>query len=187
METAMHRNTGRLIGAAGVAALGVVAGLAFSRTKHAALMAGLMMTGDWEKQLKGEHAALKKALKAMADSDILEPVKRTALLTHLDELMTRHTLEEEKVIYPALKTAGAGAGVDALYLEHGEMKTQLRELRELSPEDPAWADRAKALRQQILHHFETEEDLFPLLHQLSDRQRNKALTELVRREAVRVS
>ena len=187
MEGRMNRNTGRLIGAAGVAALGVVAGLALSRSRRAAMKAVMALTGDWEKQLKAEHTAMKKLLKAMTDTETGEDVKRAELLETFDELITRHSLEEEKVIYPALKAAGAGAASELLFGDHGEMKTMLRALQELRSEAPDWTEGAKALRRLVLRHVRQEEELFPLLHQLGDKDRNKALTTLVRREAVRVS
>ncbi len=182
----MNRNTGRLI-AVSAAALGIVTGLALSKTKRAALKASLALAGDWEKQLKAEHATIKKLLKAMVDSGLDEAVKRAELLASADEILTRHGLEEEKVIYPALKSAGAGDAVDLLYADHAEMKTLLRAIQELSAEDPDWVERASDLRKLFLRHLKTEEDLFPLLHQLGDRGRNQALTTLVRKEAVRVS
>jgi hemerythrin superfamily protein len=179
--------TGRVIAVAGVAALGVAAGLALSRTRKTALQAVMALTGDWDRQLKAEHAAVKRLLKAMVESEPLEAVKRSALVESVDEALTRHALEEEKVIYPALKGAGAGLAVDGLYADHAQMKTLVRELQEMSAEDPAWLDQAKVLRRLVQQHVKREEELFPLLHELSDRQRNKTLTGLVRKEATRVS
>ena len=183
----MNRNTGRMIGAAGVAALGLVAGLALSRTKRAALKAGMALTGDWEKQLKREHRSLRKFLKGMVDSQLGDTVERASLLASTDELLTRHALEEEKVIYPALRQAGAGEAVDLLFAEHAEMKTRLRGLQEMSFEDALWGERAADLRKLLLRHIHAEEDMFPLLRELGDDARNKTLTTLVRREAVRLS
>jgi hemerythrin superfamily protein len=183
----MNRNAGRMIGAAGAAALGLVAGLALSRTKQVARKAGMALTGDWEKQLKAEHRSVRKLLKGMVDSQLGDAVERASLLASTDELLTRHGLEEEKVIYPALRTAGAGEAVELLFSEHAEMKTRLRGLQEMSFEDPVWAERAAELRRLFLRHIRTEEELFPVLRELGDEARNKALTALVRREAARVS
>jgi hemerythrin superfamily protein len=180
------RNTGRLIAAAGVAALGVAAGLALSKTKRTARKAAMALTGDWERQLKAEHRSVRKLLKAMVDSGIDQAAERATLLTSLDDILTRHALEEEKVIYPALQSAGAGEAVAVLFAGHAEMKTLVRGLQELAAEDPLWLDGAKALRKLVLGHVKAEEELFPLLHELGDKDRNRTLTTLVRREAVRV-
>jgi iron-sulfur cluster repair protein YtfE (RIC family) len=183
----MNRNTGRIIGAAGVAALGVVAGLALSRSKQTAMKAVMALTGDWERQLKAEHGAIRKLLKAMVDAELTDAARRAELLEALDDVLTRHSIEEEKVIYPALRAAGSSTASALLFADHGEMKTMVRALQELPPADPAWNEAAKALRQLFLRHVKQEEELFPLLHQLGDKTRNKALTQLVRREAVRLS
>jgi hemerythrin superfamily protein len=180
-------NTGRMIRAAALAGIGVVAGLALSRTRQTALKASMALTGDWEKQLKAEHRTIKRLVRSMAESDLGEAVERTALLASVDDALTRHALEEEKVIYPALKSAGAGAAVDELFADHAAMKTLVRGLQELGLEDPLWREGAIGLRALVLRHIKGEEELFPLLHELGDEQRNKALTTLVRREAVRVS
>ena len=180
------RNTGRLIGAAAAAGLGVLAGLALSRAKQTALKAGLALTGGWEKQLKAEHRAIKRLVRAMAESDLGEAAERTALLAAVDDILTRHALEEEKVIYPALQSAGAGEAVDELFADHAAMKTLVRGLQELGLEDPLWLEGARGLRKLVLRHIKGEEELFPLLHELGDDERNKTLTTLVRREAVRV-
>ena len=181
------RNAGQLIRAAAAAGLGVMAGLALGRVRQTALKAGMALTGDWEKQLKAEHRRIKQLVRAMADSDLGDAVERTALLTSFDESLTRHALEEEKVIYPALKSAGAGEAVDELYADHAVMKTMVRGLQEMGLEDPLWHEGAKDLRKLVLRHVKNEESLFPLLHELGDGPRNKALTTLVRREAVRIS
>jgi len=186
----MNRNTGRIIGAAGAAgaaALGVVAGLVLSGAKRTAKKAGLALSGDWERQLKAEHRTVRKLLKAMVDSRLGDAVERASLVASADEVLTRHAMEEENVIYPALTTAGAGDAVGLLFAEHAEIKTLLRALHELSFEAPDWAECAARLRKLFLRHIKAEEQLFPALHQSGDRNRNKALTTLVRREAVRMS
>ncbi len=77
------RDAGRMARNVGLAALGVVAGLALSRVGRTAAKARMVLHGDWEGQLKAEHAAIKRLLKAMADSEFGEAVKRTALLDNV--------------------------------------------------------------------------------------------------------
>ncbi len=184
----MHaRDTGRVMALAGAAAIGVMAGLALSRTRRTAMKAVMALTGDWERQLKAEHAVVKRLLKAMAESEPGEAVKRTTLLASVDEALTRHALEEEKVIYPALKSAGAEEATELLYADHAQLKTRIRELQEVSAEDPLWVESAKTLRRLFQTHVRAEEQLFPLLHDLGDKPRNRALTGQMRREGARVS
>ncbi len=179
--------TGRLIGAVGVAALGVAAGLAIGGARRAAAKAAVSLQGDWEKQLKREHRSVRRLLKAMAETEIGEAPRRATLLAELAETLTRHAVEEENVIYPALRSAGAGAAVKGLLADHAGMKTMIRRLEETSLEDPEWQERAKTLKALVYRHVREEErDMFPLLHESADPDANEKLTRLVRREAARV-
>ena len=179
--------TGRLIGAVGVAALGVAAGLAIGGARRAAAKAAVSLQGDWEKQLKREHRGVRRLVKAMAESDIGEAPRRAALLGELAETLTRHAVEEENVIYPALRAVGAGDAVRGLLADHAGMKTMIRRLEETSLEDPDWQEKAKALKALVYRHvLQEERDMFPLLHDGGDPNANEKLTKLVRREAARV-
>ena len=180
--------TGRMIGAAGVAALGVVAGLAVGRARQATTRAGMALHGDWEGQLKSEHRRIKRQLKAMVDSEIGEPARRAMLLAKLAETLDRHALEEETVIYPALKASGGDEMATRLYEEHAEMKALVSRLQGVALDDPAWAEEATALRTLVTGHIREEErDLFPLLHDLGDDRHNAKLTKLVRRQGAKLA
>jgi len=179
---------GRLLGAAGAAALGVFAVLAFGRAKRAATEAGMALHGDWEGQLTAEHRAVKRLLKAMVETQIGEGAKRSGLVEDIGDLLTRHAVEEENVVYPALRKAGAGAEVQALTQEHAQMKSLLRELEEAGPEDPAWDDRAKGLKRLVERHIRKEEKaMFPLLAGAATDGANEKLTRLVRREGMKLT
>ena len=182
------RTTGRLIGAAGAAAVGVVAALAVGRARKAVAKASMALHGDWEKQMKAEHRALRKVLKAMTDSDVSETAERVALAETASDLLTRHTVEEENIIYPALKAAGMTSAVRAQLDDHGDMRAMIRQLQELSPEDPLWLDAAKRLKKLVYRHVRQEEqELFPALHDSAVGGDNERLTQLVRREGLKVS
>jgi hemerythrin superfamily protein len=182
------RMTGRLIGAAGAAALGVVAGLSFGRARKAVAKASMALNGDWEHQMKAEHRALKKLLKDMADSGIEEAARRAALLEQTAEALSRHTLEEENIIYPALRSCGMTSAVKAQLDDHADMRAMLRDLEETAPEDPAWTEAAKRLKALVYRHARQEEqELFPMLHDGALGGDNARLTQLVRREGLRIS
>ena len=182
------RMTGRLIAAAGAAALGVVAGLSFGRARKAVAKASMALTGDWEKQMKADHRALKKLLKEMADSSMEDAAQRAALLAQASEVLTRHTLEEENIIYPALETRGMTTAVKAQLDDHADMRSMIRVLEETAPEDPDWSKAAKRLKTLVYRHVRREEQvLFPMLHDSAMAEDNDRLTHLVRREGLRVS
>ena len=182
------RMTGRLIGVAGAAALGVAAGLSLGGARRAVARASMALNGDWERQMKAEHRALRKLLKAMADSEIEDAARRAGLLAEVSEVLTRHLLEEENIIYPALGASGLTRAVKTQLDEHADMRALIRTLEEPAPEDPAWAVSAKRLRALVLRHERQEEqELFLKLHDDAPTGDNDRLTHLVRREGLRVS
>ena len=182
------RMTGRLIGAAPAAALGVVAGLSLGRARRAVAKASMALNGDWERQLKAEHRALRKLLKAMVDSEMEDAARRAALLAEVSEALTRHTLEEENIIYPALRACGVTSAVQAQLDDHADMRAMIRDLEETAPEDSAWIASAKRLKTLAQRHMRQEErELFPVLHDGALAGDNDRLTHLVRREGLRVS
>ncbi len=184
----MHsRYRGRLIRAAGVALVGVAVGLALGKAPRAAAKAGRVLHGDWEKQLKSEHRAIKRLCKAMAETEVGEAAKRSALLEQVADALTRHAVEEENIVYPALTAAGVGSEVGDLFDDHAEMKTLIRQLETMGPEAPEWGPAALSLKGLVYRHIRQEEtDIFPLLHDAATDDRNAGLTKLVRREAARV-
>lgn len=182
------RMTGRLIGAAGAAALGVVAGLSLGRARKAVAKASMALTGDWEKQMKAEHAAVKKVLRALCDSDLEDPAERVALVETASDLLTRHAVEEENIIYPALRACGMTTAVKAQLDDHADMRAMIRELEQLSAEDPLWLRTAKRLKKLVYRHVRQEEqELYPALHDGALAGDNERLTKLVRREGLKVS
>ncbi len=182
------RITGRMIGAAGVAALGVAAGFAVGRARQFTTRAGMALHGDWEGQLKSEHRKIKRQLKAMTDSEIGEAARRATLLANLAETLNRHALEEETVIYPAIRAGGGDEMAAELYDDHAEMKTLISRLQDIALDDPRWEDEAKSLRALVTRHIREEErDLFPLLHDLGDDRHNAKLTKLVRRQGAKLA
>lgn len=182
------RNTGRLLGLAGAAALGIMAGVALARSKRTAFRLRSRLHGDWLGHLKAEHRVVRKLLKAMTHAEFEEPARRAALLEKVSELLTRHAVEEENVVYPALTDMGEGGESADLVDDHAEMKTLLRELQALSPEDPRWREQARTLKKVFDKHVREEEDqVFPILRERLGEVENAKLTKLVAREGVRLS
>ena len=182
------RMTGRLIGAAGAAALGVVAGLSLGRARRAVARASMALSGDWEGQMKAEHKALIKVLQAMAGAGVADAAERAALLATASDALTRHAVEEENVIYPALRACGLTSAVKTQLDEHADMRAMIRELQTLSPEDASWTQTAKRLKALVTRHVRQEEqELFPALHDGGLDGENDRLTQLVRSEGLKVS
>ena len=179
---------GRLIGTVGAAALGVFAVLALRRAKHVAAKTIVALHGDWEGQLKAEHRGVRRMLKAMVETEIGDAAKRSALVQELGDALTRHAVEEENVVYPALRNLGLVDQTQALTQDHADMKALIRQLEEAGPEDPAWETRARALKRLVERHIRVEEkDAFPRLHTTPAVGGNEKITRLVRREGAKVT
>lgn len=182
------RSSARFVGLASAAALGVMVGVALSRSKRTVFRVKSRLHGDWLGHLKAEHRVVRKLLKAMTHADFEEPARRAAMLEKVSELLTRHAVEEENVVYPAISEMGEGGAASGLIDDHAEMKLVLRELQALAPEDPRWREQARALKKVFDRHVRTEEDeLFPVLRERLGEVENAKLTRLVTREGVRLS
>lgn len=182
------RNAGRGLGLAAAVAVGVFAGVALSRSRRTMFRVKSRLQGDWLGHLKAEHRVMRKLLKAMTHAEFDNPPRRAALLEKVSELLTRHAVEEENVVYPALSAMGEGGEATDLVDDHAEMKTLLRDLQALSLEDARWREQARALRKVFDKHVrEEEEEVFPILRERLGAVENAKLTKLVTREGVRLS
>jgi iron-sulfur cluster repair protein YtfE (RIC family) len=118
----------------------------------------------------------------MTDTDFGDAARRALLLEKIGDALTHHAVKEENVLYPALREADPDRAAD-LYADHAEMKSLLRELKELAPEDPLWERKAKAFRKLIEAHVKEEEKvLFPPFHAALDAVANEKLTKQMNRE-----
>jgi hemerythrin superfamily protein len=180
------RGAARTLGLATAMAIGVAAGVALSRSGRVAFKAKSRLHGDWLGHLRSEHRVIRKLLKSMSHAEFADPTRRAALLEKVADILTRHAVEEENVVYPAL----TAMGLDASHLvdDHAEMKLLIRALQSLPLEDVRWREEAKVLRRSFdKHSREEEEEIFPLLRETLPDDENAKLTKLVQREGVRLS
>jgi hemerythrin-like domain-containing protein len=169
---------------AGGAALGILAMLG----RKAAVQAPTALAGNWDDALAAEHQATLKVFDAMEATDEHNNVKRSMLLSHLKHALLKHAVEEENVIYPALREVGQREAADALTKEHGYVKQYLYELETTPTASPDWIAKVRQFRADIEKHMQEEEErLFPMLRaQLSD-EKNKLLTTAMNKEGFKVA
>lgn len=167
---------------AGVAA-GVAVGLFANLGRKAAVQAMSGATGDWFEALKTEHKM------AMAIFDKIEATRddqsaqRLALLTKLKYALGKHAIEEEDVIYPALRDAGSKEDADKLNHDHGYIKTYLYELLNMPKDSPAWLAKVREFRALVEEHVREEEDeIYPSFRAKMSKEENAKLTTLVNKE-----
>jgi iron-sulfur cluster repair protein YtfE (RIC family) len=184
-RTGASGNLGMIAGAAaGGAALGLLAMLG----RKVAVQAPTALAGNWDEALALEHAATRKVFDALEATDETNTTKRSMLLSHLKHALMKHSIEEENVIYPALREAGQREVADALTQEHGYVKQYLYELENMPNASPDWIAKLKQFRADIETHMREEEDvLFPQLRAQLSEEKNKALTLTMNKEGFKVA
>jgi len=184
-RTSPTSNLGVIAGAAaGGMALGVLALLG----RKAVVQAPTALAGNWDEALATEHEATRKVFDQIEATDERSTTKRNLLLAHLKHALMKHAVEEENVIYPALREVGQKDAADELTKEHGYVKQYLYELDNMDKAAPDWIAKVREFRADIEEHMEEEElRLFPMLRaQLSD-EKNKALTLSINKEGFKVA
>ncbi len=173
-------NTGVLVGAAMAgAAVGIAANV--GRKLFVQLTSGA--TGDWYDALKTEHAMTLAIFDKIEATDDSQTTQRSALLAKLKYALTKHGLEEEMVIYPALRQANYVHDADHLGDEHGYVKTYLYELETMPNDSPEWLARVRDFRAMIEEHMRMEEnEVFPTLKNLMTDAQSSRLTAMMNKE-----
>lgn len=178
-------STGAILG---VAAVGVVAGLAANIGRKAAVQAPSALAGDWFDAIKAEHKATLLLFDAMQKTTDKQTAKRATLLMQLKHALGKHAFMEEMVVYPALREAGDPEDADKLNHEHGYVKQYLYELTNLEKNSPVFLDKVAAFRKDIEHHIEEEEvEIFPGFHSKLSEAKNKKITAAANKEAFKVA
>lgn len=172
----------------GVAAVGLVAGLAANIGRKAAVQAPSALAGDWFEAIKAEHKATLLLFDAMQKTNDTQTTKRATLLMQLKHALGKHAFMEENVVYPALREAGDPEDADKLNHEHGYVKQYLYELTNLDKGSPLFLDKVAAFRTAIEHHIEEEEvEIFPGFHAKLSDAKNKAITVAANKEAFKLA
>ena len=173
--------SGRLWGAA---AAGLAVGLAANMGRRFAMQAmSGGATGDWFEALKTEHRsaiAIFDKIEATRDDQTMQ---RTMLLGKLKYALTKHAIEEEDVVYPALRDAAQKDAADRLNHDHGYIKTYLYDLLNMPKDSPAWLAKVREFRDLVEEHVRMEEeDIFPSFRAGMSKEQNAKLTMLLNKE-----
>jgi len=172
---------------AGALGVGFVTAFALLNSKKAANTAATALTGDWYEGLTGEHTRIEKLFTQIAETVDGQTTRRTRLLESLNNLLTRHTLQKENVLYPALRATDQGASSMHLAAELFEIKTYLYELEALPKDDPRWLRKAKALQKLVEEHIEGESAVLANFHDTLSSSDGQRLTKAMHREALKLA
>ncbi|MEI6001500.1 hemerythrin domain-containing protein [Paraburkholderia bengalensis] len=119
--------------------------------------------------LESDHRVVKQlfdAFEKTADSDL---EAKGTLVQRACELLTVHTMIEEKILYPTAHKALDSRDeidVDEAYVEHFLAKTLIEKFDSLKPGDHGFDATFMVLSEMVRHHIEEEESgLFPELRE----------------------
>jgi hemerythrin superfamily protein len=172
--------TGMLVGAAVAgAAVGIAANMGRKLFVQMASTAG----GTWDEALIAEHRLTLATFDMIEATEDSQTARRSTLLAKLKYQLTKHALEEENVIYPALRQANIAHEADSLEGEHGYVKTYLYELETTPNDRPEWLARVRDFRTMIEGHMAMEEkEVFPALKQVLSETQSSRLTAMMNKE-----
>jgi hemerythrin superfamily protein len=186
------RSDGSGFGRTGVLAAAAVAGAAvglaanYGRKIVVQNLAGA--AGDWADALAAEHKAMLALFDRLEATGDEQSWIRAHTLTRIRNALGKHALEEENVIYPALREANEAHDADALNAEHGYIKTYLFELDNMPKAGPAWLQRVRDFRAMLEEHMRMEEDeVFPAFRAALSDEQNARLSAAMNREGMKLA
>jgi hemerythrin superfamily protein len=110
------------------------------------------------------------------------------LLTKIAYALTKHAIEEENVIYPALAENARTEQSRHLTQDHAEVKTFIYDLRRIPSTDPRWLVKAQAFYTELQRHMREEEnDIFPAFRDSLPPEENAKLTKMMNWEGFKVA
>jgi iron-sulfur cluster repair protein YtfE (RIC family) len=173
-------NSGVLIGAA---VAGAAVGLAANMGRKLFVQMASASSGDWLDALKTEHEMTLAIFDKIETTDDSQATQRSALLAKLKYALSKHAIQEEMVVYPALRQANLASDADHLGEEHGYVKTYLYELETMPKDSPEWLARVRDFRQMIEAHMSEEEnEIFPRFRELMSDDQNARITTMMNKE-----
>lgn len=184
-DVASHPTTGALLGAA---AAGVAVGVAAMIGRKLVAQAPTALAGDWDAALASEHKAVLKLFDAMQTTTSKNIGKRTILLAQMKHAFGKHALQEENVIYPALRDSGETEAADHLNHDHGYVKQYLYELDNCPKYSEQFMVILGRFRVDLEKHVREEEDqLYPELKAMLSAEINKKLTLAMNKEGFKLA
>lgn len=170
------------------AAIGFFAGLAVPHARKALAQGPSVAAGGWMEALKAEHRLVEKTFELALRTTERDVAKREMLLMKIAYALTKHAVEEENVIYPALAESGFADAAQKLVEDHGRVKTFIYELRSIAPDDVRWRSTIQAFFTDLQSHIrEEEEEIFPQLAAKLTPEREARLTRMMNWEGYKVA
>ena len=171
---------------AGAAGFGL--GLLAAAGRKAAVQAITATAGDWFDGLKAEHKLAHAALEKLAQTTDADGAQRAPLVLALQHAIGKHNVQEEYVVYCALRMNGQTADANTLHAEHGDLKQALYELEQIGKTGGDFLAKVAETRAIFeAHVMEEENEVFPKLHAMLTPEQTKTLTSRMNREGFKVA
>ena len=178
-------STGALVGSA---VAGVAVGVAAMIGRKVAVQAPTLIAGNWDEALAAEHKATLVLFDNLQATKSSNTARRRILLAQLKHALAKHALQEENVVYPALRDSGETEAADHLNNDHGYVKQYLYELTNCPKDSARFPEIVAAFREYIKRHMEDEEqELFPALKAKLSPAQNKTLTQAMNKEGFKLA
>lgn len=100
-----------------------------------------------------------------------DPERRDRLVHDIIQSLNKHARVEEDILYPYIRAEvpDGNSLMDEAEHEHQEAKDAIAKLSELAPEDAAFNDAFRTLKEGVQHHVQEEEqEVFPKLREVAD-------------------
>jgi len=167
----------------GAAAAGAALGFAANMGRKLIVQATSAASGDWADALVTEHRMTLAIFDKILATTNKQTTMRSTLLAKLKYALSKHAIQEEMVIYPALRQEGRTGEADDLNSEHGIVKTYLYELETMPKDSAKWLARVRDFRSMIEEHMREEEnEVFPALRNSLSDEENSKVTALMNKE-----
>jgi iron-sulfur cluster repair protein YtfE (RIC family) len=177
--------TGIIVGAA---VAGAAVGLAANMGRKLFVQFASTGGATWDEALANEHRLTLATFDKIEATSDDQAGARSSLLAKLKYQLTKHALEEENVVYPALRQANIAHDADALESEHGYVKTYLYELETMPNHSAEWLARVRDFRAMIEEHMRMEEEeTFPALRNLLSEEQASRLTAMMNKEGAKIA
>jgi hemerythrin superfamily protein len=185
MQSARNAALGAVAGAAGI---GFVAGVATGGARKLAAQA--ITTGgnaDWLEALKTEHKQVDAVFELLKKTTEKDTGKRKAGIQKIEYALTKHGVEEENVIYPALREADQEAAAKHLYDDHADIKTFIYELKTWRRTTRSGCRASRPFTSLIKEHVREEEhEIYPAFKAKMSEAQNAKLSKSMQVMGVKV-
>jgi hemerythrin superfamily protein len=172
----------------GAAVAGAAVGFAANMGRKLFVQFASTGGATWDEALANEHRLTLATFDKIEATSDDQASARSHLLAKLKYQLTKHALEEENVVYPALRQANIAHDADALESEHGYVKTYLYELETMPNDSPEWLARVRDFRAMIEKHMRMEEEeTFPALRNVLGEEQSSRLTAMMNKEGAKIA